>query len=382
MKFGGFRSRALKKVLAAALVVAFLLASAAGFILLTNYNNLGNLFKVISLVRTQYLYNVTAGEMVEGAIRGMVESLDDPYSAYLDPETYKKLNEQIHGSFGGLGILVGLEDEYLTVVRPYEGTPAYKAGIKAGDKITQIDGKDARGIDLDTAINLMRGPVGTEISLTILRGEEEKDFTLVREEIRVPTVEGKVLENTEIGYIIITQFNDNTPDELEKKLKKLQEKNIKGLILDLRNNPGGELRSAAWVADQFVAEGPIVHIDYKAGSDYTFEAHEPGLNIPLVVLQNQHTASAAEILAGAIKDHQLGTLVGTTTFGKGVVQTVFPLDNGAGLKLTTARYLTPDKKDINKKGIKPDVNVEQPLDAVRDIQLQKAVEILEEQLKG
>ncbi|MBM7853663.1 carboxyl-terminal processing protease [Desulfohalotomaculum tongense] len=377
------RSGTLGRILIAVGLVTCLLVAAAGYTVLSNYKDLGNLVRVISLIRTQYLETVTTEQMVEGAIRGVVESLDDPYSTYLDPETFKKLNEQIHGSFGGLGILVGIEGDYLTVVRPYEGTPAYKAGIKAGDKIIEIDQKDAKGIDLDTAIDLMRGPVGTAVSLTVLRNGEQKEFNnLIREEIRVPTVEGKVLAGTEIGYIVLSSFNDNTPNELSDTLQELKSKNIKALILDLRNNPGGELRSAVKVADQFLFQGPIVHIDYKAGEDYTFEAHKPGLNLPLVVLQNQHTASAAEILAGAIKDHHLGTLVGTTSFGKGVVQTVFPLDNGAGIKLTTARYLTPDKHDINKKGIEPDITVEQPRGAAKDLQLQKALDLMKEQLAG
>ncbi|MTI80533.1 MAG: S41 family peptidase [Firmicutes bacterium] len=374
------RSRLLKRILIAAVLAVFLFVGVTGYTLISNYQSLGNLVKVVSIIRTQYLHEVDSDKMMEGAIQGMVESLDDPYSTYLDAETFKQLNQQIHGSFGGLGILVGVEDEYLTVVRPYEGTPAYEAGMKAGDKITEIDDEDAKGIGLDTAINLMRGPIGTEISLTVLRGDEQKEFTLVREEIRVPTVEGKVMEGTEIGYIVLTQFNDNTPNEMTETLNKLLKKDIEGLVLDLRNNPGGELRSVAKVADQFITKGPVVHIDYKSGDDATYNAEKPGLDLPLVVLQNQHTASAAEILAGAIKDHNLGTLVGTTSFGKGVVQTVFPLDNGAGLKLTTARYLTPDKHDINKKGIEPDVKIDLPLDATEDLQLEKAVEIMKEKL--
>lgn len=347
-----------------------------GYTVATNYHGLGNLIKVISLVRTQYLMETNTDSMVEGAIKGVVESLEDPYSAYLDPQTYKKLNEQIHGSFGGLGILVGMEDQYLTVVRPYENTPAAKAGIKAGDKIVKINAEDVVGVDLDEAVNMMRGPVGTKINLTLLRDNEELKKTLVREEIRVPTVESKVIPDTDFGYLMISQFTENTPNELEEQLNKLNLKEIKGIILDLRNNPGGELIAATKVAERFIPEGVIVHIDYKQGEDRVFTANGHSLNLPLVVLINKHSASAAEILAGAIKDHKVGTLVGTTSFGKGVVQTVFPLDNGAGLKLTTARYLTPNKHDINKKGIKPDVQVEQPKDAAQDLQLQKAIEIL------
>ncbi len=377
-------SRTLVKLLVILGLIVFLFFGGISYIAATNYNNVGNLVKVITLIRTQYLYSMDAEKMVEGALKGMVEALDDPYSTYLDAETFRQLNEQIHGSFGGLGILVGVKDEYLTVVRPYEGTPADKAGIMAGDIITHIDGKDVKGAGLDTAISLMRGPVGTKIKLTVQREKQPEplEFTLVREEISVPTVEGKVLPGKEIGYVILSQFTENTPNELRKTLDELKKQHIKGLILDLRNNPGGELNSAAKVADEFIAEGPIVHIDYKVGKDQTFTATKPTLGVPLVVLQNEHTASAAEILAGAIKDHNLGKLVGTTTFGKGVVQTLFPLDNGAGLKLTTARYLTPDRHDINKRGIEPDVKIEMPEDAAEDIQMEKAIEIMDKLIAG
>ena len=376
MKQWGIGQGIIKKVLVTLGVVIFLFIGLFGYTLATNYHGLGNLVKVISLVRSQYLLESNTDSMVEGAIKGVVESLDDPYSTYLDPQTFKKLNEQIHGSFGGLGILVGLEEQYLTVVRPYENTPAAKAGIKSGDKIVKINTEDVVGVDLDAAVNMMRGPVGSKINLTLLRNNEELKKTLVREEIKVPTVESKVIPKTEFGYISISQFTENTPNELEEQLKKLNIKQLKGIVLDLRNNPGGELIAATRVADQFVSDGVIVHIDYKVGEDRAFAASKQSLNLPLVVLINKYSASASEILAGAIKDHKIGTLVGTTSFGKGVVQTVYPLDNGAGLKLTTARYLTPNKHDINKKGIKPDVQVDQQEDSEIDLQLQKGIEIL------
>ncbi len=367
------------KVLVIIGLVVFLFVAVTGYTLFTNHNNLGNLVKVVSLIRSQYLEPVPTGQLVEGAIHGVVDSLGDPYSVYLDPETFRQLNEQIHGSFGGLGILVGIEGDYLTVVRPYEGTPAARAGVMAGDKITEINNEDVRGISLDVAVSMMRGPVGTKVDLTIAREgvAEPLEFSIVREEIMVPTVEGHVLPDTEIGYLAISQFTENTPDEVSDKLSELLRQQIKGLILDLRNNPGGELRAATKVADRFIPGGPIVHIDYRNGKDHTFEASEDALDLPLVVLQNQHSASAAEILAGAIKDHQLGTIVGTTSFGKGVVQTVYPLGDGAGLKLTTARYLTPNKVDINMEGIEPDVVLEQPTNAREDMQLQKAIEIMQ-----
>ncbi|MCD5406525.1 MAG: S41 family peptidase [Desulfotomaculum sp.] len=367
-------------------LASFLMMVTIGFMVFFNYSGLGNLVKTIVLIKTQYLYSddLVANEMVEGAIKGLVESLEDPYSVFLQPEIFKQLNEQIHGSFGGLGILVSMENEYIVVVRPFEGTPAAKVGLKTGDIITKIDAEDVKGMNLELAVKKMRGPVGAEISLTVSRpGEPEVlNFNLVREEIRVPTVEGRMLNNRKIGYITLMKFTENTPVELAEILETLKNQEVQGLILDLRNNPGGELMSAVRVVDKFISEGAIVHIDCKLGNDHTYTAEEPALDLPLVVLQNSRTTSAAEILAGAIKDHNRGQLVGTTSFGKGVVQTVFQLDGGAGLKLTTARYLTPDKHDINKLGIEPDVYVEQPVDVDEDIQLQKALEIIENQVRG
>jgi len=371
-----------RSVLAVFVFAVFLVA---GGLLASNYKHAGNLLKVITLVRTQYLYPVDTTQMVDGAIKGLVNSLNDPYSVYLDSKTFSQLQEQIKGSFGGLGILVGVKDQYLTVVRAYQGTPAARAGIIAGDVIARIDDRDARGIDLETAISLMRGPVGSKVSLTINRQQgtpKELQFTLIREEISVPTVEGRVLPGTGIGYIVISQFTERTSDEMKEVLSRLQGEHIKGIILDLRDNPGGELTAAVNVARNFIPKGPIVYIDYRAGREQVFRSEGQTVQLPLVVLINEGSASAAEILAGAVKDTGAGTLVGVKTFGKGVVQTVFPLEGGAGLKLTTARYLTPAKNDIHEKGIQPDVQVQPPGDRSRDTQLEKAVEIMKQKIGG
>jgi len=374
----GRRRGRIKSFFTVVAVVMFAGMFFIGGMLATNYKHAGNLVKVFSLIRSQYLEEVSTTTLVDGAVSGMVESLEDPYSAYLDAETYAHLREQIRGTFGGLGILVGVTDNYLTVVRAYEGTPAARAGIKAGDKIKSIDGKDARGMDLETAVGIMRGPVGTRIHLSLLREgrEEPLEVTLTREEISVPTVEGRMVEGTKIAHVAIAQFNEKTPGELKETLAELKRQGMKALILDLRNNPGGELMAARDVADNFVPEGPVVTVDYRTGRDYTYEADDEYLDLPLVVLVNENSASASEIVAGAIKDTGVGKLVGTTTFGKGIVQTVFPLDNGAALKLTTARYLTPGGRNIHKKGIEPDVTVAQgPLNG-EDLQLEKAIDIL------
>ena len=361
-------------------IVYFLSLGVLTYMIASNYNGIGNLVKAFILIKGQYLYSedITLKQLIEGSIEGMVDSLDDPYSAYLSPEMLDQLNEQIQGSFGGLGILVSKKDEYIEVVRPIKNTPAYRAGLKAGDLITHIDDQDVKDMNLDMAVKLMRGPVGTKISLTVMRPGENKTFTveITREEIKVPSVDGHMIEGEDIGYIALMKFNVNTPGEIRNTLNDLLEQGAKAIILDLRNNPGGELLSVIEVADEFLSEGAIVHIDNKLGKDKTYWAEPPAVDIPLVVVQNERTISAAEILAGAIKDNERGILVGTNTFGKGLVQTVFQLGDGAGLKLTTARYLTPDGYDINEKGISPDVYVEQPLDSAEDLQLSKAIEII------
>lgn len=362
-------------------VILFTLIVGFGWLFASNYKHFGNLIKVIVLVKTQYLDKANYDAMVDGAIKGVVESLNDPYSAYLDPVTYKQLQEQIRGSFGGVGILVGMKDEYLTVARTYSGTPAYQKGLQAGDVIYKIDGREVQGIDLESAVQLMRGPVGTQVTLTIIRPntKEPFDVPLTRQEIRVPTVEGKMLKNG-IAYILISQFSEKTPEELGEVIDKLKNEGMRGIVLDLRNNPGGELKSAVRVASNFVPAGPVVFIEYKGGRLEEHQANGNNLNLPLAVLVNDGSASAAEIVAGAVKDTGTGLLVGQKTFGKGVVQMVFELGNGAGLKLTTARYLTPNKNDINKKGIEPDVAVEY-IDGGADLQLQKAIDIVSQKLQ-
>ncbi|MGQ9825239.1 MAG: S41 family peptidase [Desulfotomaculales bacterium] len=359
----------------------FLLALVAGGIIATNYKHFGNLFKVVSLINARYLEPVNATSLVDGAIRGVVEALGDPYSVYLDPKMFAQLEEQISGSFGGLGIVVTIKDGKLTVVRAYPGTPAKRNGIAEGDVILRINDRDTQGLDLETAVGLMRGPVGSKIKLQLTRkgSTSVREVEIVREQISVPTVEGYMIPGTAAGYLALTQFTTKTPEEVDAALARLQEQGMKGLLLDLRDNPGGELRAAVKVAEHFVPRGPVVYIDYRTGKDETYTVSGNKLNLPLVVLVNRASASAAEILAGAIKDTGSGILVGEKTFGKGVVQELFRLDNGAGLKLTTARYLTPAKHDINKKGIEPDVPVA-PGTGSEDVQLQKAVEILTERI--
>lgn len=384
------RRRVLIGVIGVLMVLAVLAGGLVTGALITDYDNLGTLARVVSLIDRYYLEPVNRADMINGAVNGIVESLGDPYSVYMPPKMNQELREQVQGSFGGIGIYIEQNQQHIYVVKPIKDTPADRAGIKAGDLILKIDGKDTRGMSTDAAKDLMRGNVGTEVRITVYRPSDKKqyDFTINREIIKVPTVEGKILPGTKIAYIYLGEFSANTAVELEKTLAELginmknpENSPVKGIILDLRDNPGGELNAAVNVADLFVPEGPIVFIEYRSDHEEIHRADNNYLKLPLVVLVNGNSASASEIVAGAIKDTKAGTLVGTKTFGKGVVQSLYELQNNAGLKLTTGKYLTPLKHDINKKGIEPNVKVEQPENAKKDMQLEKAIEILNEKIK-
>ncbi|WP_227762332.1 S41 family peptidase [Zhaonella formicivorans] len=389
------RRTTLKTLLTAFAIFSMIFTASLGVAALTNLGNIGRAVKVIALIKMKAIQPVSASQLIEGAAAGMVGSLNDPYSTYLAPEPFESLMEHLKGSYGGVGLLVSMEKENrLTVVSPFKGTPAQKAGILSGDWIVKIDGQETTNMTLEKAAQLMQGKPGTKVTLTVWREGLEglKDYVLTRQIINIPSVEGQLLKkNRDIAYINITQFSENTGTELERVLKELGEQGFKGIVLDLRNNPGGELEAALQVASKFVPEGPIVHIVEKQRTE-TLMARGGNLKVPLVVLVNKGSASASEIVSGAIKDTKAGILVGEKTFGKGLVQTVFPLSGGAALKLTTAKYLTPNKTDINKKGIEPNVKVELPQELEREIaltspnedkdpQLRKAIEILRTKIK-
>lgn len=367
--------------------------SVAGFVV-ANLQDMGRMARVIQLVKNDYLENASVNQLIEGATRGIVDSLEDPYSVYMDAEENAQLMEQIEGKFGGVGIIISLKDpNKLVVLRPIKNTPAAKAGLEPGDVITKIDDQDATTIPQDKAVGLMRGDPGTKVNLTIYRESTKQTLTvpLTREAIAVPTVDGEALPgNSDIAYIDISQFSTNTANELSSVLKTMDISKYKGIILDLRYNHGGELDSAVGVASRFVQPGPVVYIVDNQGRTITKSAEGNFLDKPFVVLVNEESASASEIVAGAIKDRGTGTLVGVKTFGKGIVQTIFPLDTGTSVKLTTAKYLTPNKIDIHKKGIEPDVKVElkkgeeatiSPTDRKFDSQLTAAVQVLREKMK-
>nr|WP_042332823.1 S41 family peptidase [Desulfosporosinus orientis] len=361
---------------------------------IANVNNLGRLVHVVQLIRNDYLENVTTAQLVEGATKGIVDILGDPYSTYMNAQENQELFQLLEGKFGGIGIVLSLKDpKKLVVLRPIKNSPASKAGIQSGDVVSKINDKDTAGMDQEAAVALMRGDPGTQVSLGLYRESTNKTYTvnLTRENITVPTVDGEALPgNSDIAYISISQFGSETGTELKDTLNTMNIQQFKGLILDLRYNHGGELNAAVDVASYFIPDGPVVYIVDKQGNIDTKMATGTYLGIPLVVLVNEESASASEIVAGAIKDKGTATLVGVKTFGKGIVQTIFPLDGGTSVKLTTAKYLTPNKVDIHKKGIEPDVVVElpkgqqatiSPQDTNFDPQLQKALETLKGKIK-
>ena len=319
--------------------------------------------EIFSKIKSDYVENIEDSTLLKNAIRGMLQGLD-PHSAYLDKDAYKELQEGTSGEFGGLGIEVGYEDGFVKVISPIDDTPAKRAGIKAGDLIIRLDGKSVKGISLMEAVKMMRGKPGSEIELTILRGGEEKPFnvTIVRDIITVKNIKAETIESA-FGYIRISNFQIHTVDDLSKALTKLESENnnmLKGLVLDLRNNPGGLLNAAVGVSDLFLDEGLIVYTEGRVkGSKLKFNAKPSEMfkDIPIIVLVNGGSASASEIVAGALQDHRRAIIMGERTFGKGSVQTILPMNDETALKLTTARYYTPSGRSIQASGIEPDMIV-------------------------
>ncbi len=328
-----------------------------------DYKKLEIFTDVLSLVRSHYVEDVDMEKLLYGAINGMLSTLD-PHSSFLTPEMYEEMQADTHGEFGGLGIEITVKDGELIIVSPIEDTPAYSAGIKAGDKIIKINGQPTRDIGVMGAVRLMRGPEGEEITLSIRRSgvAELQDFKIVRAIIKIKSVKSSLLQNR-YGYVRIAQFQDRTSSDLKEHLLKLrQEKggHLDGVILDLRNNPGGLLDQAVAVADLFLDKGLIVYTEGRdVESKMTFSAQQVGTEpeYPLIVLINGGSASAAEIVAGALQDHDRAVILGEQSFGKGSVQTIISLEDKSGLRLTTARYFTPSGRSIQARGISPDIVV-------------------------
>lgn len=319
------------------------------------------LSEVFGKIKENYVEEVEDKTLLENAIRGMLTGLD-PHSTYLDKDAFNDLRVGTRGEFGGLGIVVGMEDGFVKVVSPIDDTPAERAGVKAGDLIIRLDDKPVKGMGLDDAVKLMRGKPGSDITLTISREGEDKPVivTITRDVIRVKSVKSKTLEPG-FAYVRISQFQERTGSDLKKaisELKKESKGSLKGLVLDLRNNPGGLLDAAVSVSDTFLSKGGIVSVEGRTENNRMAHSARPGdmLNgAPMVVLVNGGSASASEIVAGALQDHKRAIIMGARTFGKGSVQTVVPLGNDTALKLTTARYYTPNKRSIQAEGIQPDI---------------------------
>ena len=317
--------------------------------------------EIFAKIKSDYVEPVDDKELLENAVRGMLEGLD-PHSAYLDGDSYNDLREGTTGEFGGLGIEVGMENGFIKVISPIDDTPAQKAGIKAGDLIIKLDEKHVKGMSLNDAVEIMRGKPGEKIILTIIRDNEEKPlvFTLIRDVIKVKSVRFDTLEPG-FGYLRISSFQSHTVEGLRKAIDQLKQDNndqLKGVVLDLRNNPGGILNAAIGVTDMFINKGLIVYTEGRIkDSKLKFNAKPNAKlpDVPLIVLVNAGSASASEIVAGALQDHGRGIIMGEKTFGKGSVQTVLPMNNNTALKLTTARYYTPNGRSIQASGVVPDI---------------------------
>ncbi len=336
------------------------------------------LFRAVQVVKGQYVGTAEGPLLMTGSLKGMVNSLGDPYSVYLDPKMYNELMLETKGSFGGVGIVLGVRDKQLTVVAPIEGTPAEAAGILSGDLIMKIDGQDTKDMALDEAVGKIRGKEGSKVTLTIQRdGKESQEYTLTRATIVLKSVSGKMLENG-IGYIRLSMFSETTGNDFTQKMSELKEQGMTSLILDLRNNPGGLIGESVKVARLLVPQGPIVSVIGKDGERETSQSYLEKIPLPMVVLINGGSASASEIVAGAIQDSGAGKLIGVKTFGKGSVQRIIPLDKDSAVKITIAEYHTPKDRSIHGKGIEPDIVVEMPKDkdAKNDPQLDKAIEVL------
>lgn len=323
------------------------------------YEKLKILSEVLYLIQTNYVEEVDTQEVVYGAIHGMLKVLD-PHSSFMPPDMYQEMQVETRGNFGGLGIQIAIKDDQLTVIAPIDDTPAFRAGIEAGDKILKIEEQSTNDMTLMEAVKLLRGPKGSQVTITIMRESFDKprEFTLVRDIIEIKSVSYRMLVQN-IGYLRLRQFQEDSANEMEDALRDLEENGMEALILDLRSNPGGLLNSAVEIADKFLEKGKLIVYTEgrKKNQDMRFVAHQEFThpNYPMVVLVDHGSASASEIVAGALQANSRAVIIGTQTYGKGSVQSVIPLSDNSGLRLTTALYYTPDGKSIHEKGITPDI---------------------------
>jgi carboxyl-terminal processing protease len=351
------------------------------------YEKIDLFSEVLETIKQEYVNEVDQGKVMDSAINGLLQSLD-PYSSYMSPKSFDGMQTDTKGEFGGLGIEIGMESGVVKVITPIDDTPAANAGIKSGDYIVRINGQQVQGKTLTEAVDLMRGPVGSEIKLTIRRRNEKKalEFKIKRAVIEVKSVEAKIIgEENKIGYLRLKSFNENSDKQLFKKINNFEKKNkLTGYILDLRNNPGGLLTQAISITDFFLDDGEIVSTKGRKISESRrfFSRKGDGINKkPLIVITNNGSASASEIVSGALKDHKRAIILGERTYGKGSVQSIIPLKNGGGLRLTISKYYLPSGKSISEIGVLPDIFVEETeknfkIDTETDNQLKYAVDLL------
>lgn len=353
-------------------------------VFITNTAGIGTFISVLGLIKTQSIYDLDSSKVFQGAAAGVVETLKDPYSEYLDKATWQELKVRLDAKFGGIGVFI-LQDNAgrLKILSPLKGTPAFNEGIKSGDFITKINGDSTHGMTQDEAIHRLKGDPGTQVIVTVYRPSDgqEHDFKIIRAIINVPSVEQKVLDDAgQIGYIKLSQFHSQSAKEMKEAVESFtRDGKVKGLILDLRDNGGGDFEAAINIADLFLDEVPVVSAVDARGNKEVYKASMGKTALPVVVLVNGDSASASEILSAALKDNKRAVLVGQKTFGKGLVQTVFPLRDGGALKLTTQTYYTPRGTNINKIGIMPDYVVKNAPNGP-DKQLLKAEELIKKQI--
>ncbi|MDF2592754.1 MAG: family peptidase [Clostridia bacterium] len=358
-----------------------------------DYENMKDVEKLLGLkeyIKNNYVEGADDDKLMDGAMKGVFEALEDPYSIYMTASEFKSMNESTSGNFGGIGVIVTKSEEgYITVVAPVEDTPGEKAGIKTNDKIIKVDDKDLIGMELDKAVELIKGKPGTKVTLTISRDKvpQPMTFAITREMINQKAVKSELKEN-EIGYIRLSSFDSDAGKDFKRELTSLKNKKMKGLILDLRQNPGGYVSSCLEIADELLGEGMVVYTEDIDKNRQVYNSKSGGLEVPLIILVDGGSASASEILSGAVKDRKAGLLIGEKTFGKGLVQSVESLKDGSGFKLTTQKYYTPNGISINKIGIEPNIEVkpmevkeDQRQEDIKDLQLEKAIEEMMKQIK-
>ena len=339
-------------------------------------------FGVKRMIETRYVSDVDTTSLMDGAIDGMVKSLGDPHSIYMKTSMYKALKEHTAGAFGGIGVTMGFKDDKVTIMAVLEGTPGEKVGLKVGDEIMSVDGTPVTEYQPEEVALHIRGEAGTEVKLLIHRADEaDKEYAIQRDMIKVPSAKGKMLDDGRMGYIRIASFGENTGDEFKSEYNKLKEAGMAGLIVDLRQNPAGLITSCVEVADMLVPKGNIVSVVQRDGSKEEYDSSLEESTPPIVVLIDGNSASASEILAGALQDREAATIVGSKSYGKGSVQVVVPLFHNDGLKLTIAKYYTPSGKCIDGIGIEPDITVNLSEGDTVDKQLNMAKEVLQKKMQ-